>query len=203
MYEILKMKRAYGRNLILVGALYAVMTFAMRTELLLYMLIWMAGFYAIGGMALDEGWNRFVRSLPVSCGQLAGAKFLSTGVMILVGVAYALVMGGAVCLTTGGSYAGYCQVVLMVTLLSALVMAIMLPCALKWGVEKARNTLLLVFAALFGSGLLAAKSLDFSAQFAWLDGHFAIVILFVAAATILACLAGLTAMIRVYASKED
>lgn len=203
LYEILKIKRAYGKNLVLVGVLYAVLTFALRTEFMLYMLVWMTGFYAVGSMALDEGWTRFVRALPVSGQKLAGAKFLSTGLMVLMGAVYALAMGGVVCWQMGGSYADYCQVVLLVTLLTAITMAVMLPCALKWGVERARNTLLLVFAALFGGGLLAAKSMNLEMQIAWLEGHLSIALYAVAAIAAIACLLGGLAMVRIYATKED
>ena len=203
LYEMYKLKSAYLRNLLMVGVLYAVLTVAMKQEFLLYMLVWMMGFYAMGSMAMDEGWNRFARALPVSSRQLAGAKFLSTGAMILIGDAYALVVGAAIRTIIGGDFREVCLAVIMVSLLAMLLMAVMLPCALKWGVERARNTMLLVFAALFGSALLLNGRVSLNGFDSWMDNHILLAVGMLTAVTAAGCVAGWLAMAKIYEGKED
>ena len=203
LYELYKLKSAYMKNLTLVAVLYTVLMLAFKTGFLIYMLMWMVVFYAIGSMSMDDGWTRFARALPVSSRTLAGAKFASTGIMLLIGMAYALIMGGILCVMYGGSYVEVVLTVFMLASMVSIIAAIMLPCALKWGVEKARNTLLLAFAALFSVGLLINTQVDLSSIGRWLDGCFglALAVLIVVAAA--ACILGWIAMARVYAEKED
>ena len=53
LHEMYKLKSVYLRNLLMVGVLYAVLTVAMKQEFLMYMMVWMMGFYAMGSMAMD------------------------------------------------------------------------------------------------------------------------------------------------------
>lgn len=203
LYEMYKLKTVYLRNLLMVSVLYAVLTVAMKQEFLLYMLVWMMGFYAMGSMAMDEGWNRFARALLVSSRQLAGAKFLSTGVMILIGDAYALVMAAVIRTMNGDSLQGVCFAVILVSMLAMLLMAVMLPCALKWGVDRARNTMLLVFAALFGGALLLGGRVSLNGFDRWMDDHIGLAAAVLAMVTAVGCVAGWLAMAKIYEEKED
>lgn len=202
LYELYVLKAAYMKNLLLVGALYAALTFVMRMEFFPYMMIWMMGFYAVGSMSLDQGWSRYAKALPVRARQLAGAKFASAGVMQLIGVVYALALGGAMCLANGGSFGFYVSVVLGVAMLSLIATSVLLPCALKWGVEKARNTLMLVFLAFFGGGVLLAQRMDLSGLDVWLEGHWALLLAIMALIAVLVCGTSWLAMVRVYERKE-
>lgn len=203
LHEMFKLKTMYFRNLLMVGVLYTVLTVAMKQEFLLYMLIWMMGFYAMGSMAMDEGWNRFARALPVSSRQLAGAKFLSTGVMILIGDAYTLAMSAVTRTMIGGGFQDVCFAVIMVSLLAMLLMAVMLPCALKWGVERARNTMLLAFAALFGVAFLVGGKVSLNGFDSWMDTHILLAIGMLTAVTAAVCVAGWLTMAKIYETKEN
>lgn len=203
LYEMYKLKTVYFRNLLMVGVLYAVLTVAMKQEFLLYMLVWMMGFYAMGSMAMDEGWDRFARALPVSSRQLAGAKFLSTGAMILIGDAYVLLMAAVIRTMNGGGFQEVCFAVILVSLLAMLLMAAMLPCALKWGVERARNTMLLAFAALFGGALLLGGKVSLNGFDRWMDGHMGLAVAVLAMVTAAGCAVGWLAMAKIYEGKED
>lgn len=202
LYELYKMKAAYMKNLLMVGALYLVLSVGLTMDGLLYMLVWMMGFYSLGSLALDEKWNRFARALPVNSKQLAGAKFMLMGAMIGLGAVYALVTGAIVCAMLKRSYAEFLFALIAIVALELTIMAIVLPCAIKWGVDKARNTMSLIFAALFGCGLVAVRMFDLSGFTALIDGSGSIPMFLLIAVAAVACVLGWLATARVYQNKE-
>ena len=202
LHELYTMKYAYAKNLLLVGVLYAALTFAMRMEFFAYMMIWMMGFYAVGSVSLDAGWSRFSKALPVRPGQLAGARFAGAAAMQLLGVAYAMVLGAAMCAVNGGSYGEYLQVVALVTAIAFSVTCILLPCSLKWGVDKARNALMLVFVAFFGGIVLISRSYDLSGLEVWLENSLEGVLAVSAAAVLAICAVCWRAPAGIYEKKE-
>lgn len=202
LYELYKVKSAYMKNLLMVAALYFVLSVGMTMDGLLYMLVWMMGFYSLGSLALDEKWNRFARALPVSAKQLAGAKFILMGLMIGVGTVYSLVTGAIVCAMVKSSYGEFLFTLMVIVALALMIMAIMLPCAVKWGVDKTRNTMMLIFAALFGGGLFAARMFDLSGLTELIDKSGSLSMVVIAIFTALACALGWLATARIYQNKE-
>lgn len=68
----------YKKNLILIALAYGVMGIAGNMPFFFYMSVWLMGSYILSAITLDQqcGWDRYARTLPVSAGQIVGAKFL-------------------------------------------------------------------------------------------------------------------------------
>lgn len=171
--DLYSMWRFYRKNLALVFALYAVLVQFTRQTFLLYMMIWLMGFYSLSGISLDQasGWDRYARTLPADARQIVGAKFLSTLLMTGVGVAYSLAVGALSAALHGEALGELLAGVCIVTGVALAFMGMLLPAAYKWGVEKARNSFLLLFMAIFviptafGDKLRAALPLSQAAAF--------------------------------------
>ena len=68
----------YKKNLILIALVYGLMGIAGNLPFFFYISVWMMGSYILSAITLDQqcGWDRYARTLPVSAGQIVGAKFL-------------------------------------------------------------------------------------------------------------------------------
>ena len=159
--DIYSLCSMYRKNLILVFLLYTVMTLAMNVTFLLYMMIWLMGFYSLSAITLDEssGWDRYARTLPASAGQIIGARFLATLLMVAVGVVFSLAVGLAACLMRKEAMGELLFAVPVVTAVALVCIGLLLPAAYKWGVEKARNTFLLLFMLVFFVPALLEKKM--------------------------------------------
>ncbi len=207
LYDLYHFKALYWKNLLLVGALYLVLTLAMRMTFLIYFLIWMTGVYAMGLLSGSEGWERFVRALPVSAQTMAGAKLLTMAIIEGFGVVYALVVGGILTWITGEPLSEHLMSVFMIAALALTMNAVMLPCALKWGVERTRNTLLLFCVVIFAAAaFFGARSGEDGAGLAqaqaWFAGHLAGIAAAFIALAVMVCAAGWYAAAHVYARRE-
>ncbi len=149
--DLYMLSRMYRKNLLLVFAIYTVMVLVMHTTFLLYMLIWLMGFYGLSALTLDDssGWDRYARTLPATAGQIITARFLVELMMIAAGVVLALVVGTLEALSQKRELGELFFAVPIITSLALLSMGLILPAAYRWGVDKARNTFLVLFIALF------------------------------------------------------
>lgn len=68
----------YRKNFILLVLLYSAMAFTMDTPFMLFALLFVGGMYTTSTLVFDEQshWDAYVRTLPVSSGQIVGAKYL-------------------------------------------------------------------------------------------------------------------------------
>lgn len=68
----------YRKNFILLVLLYSAMAFTMNTPFMLFALLFVGGMYTTSTLVFDEQshWDAYVRTLPVSSGQIVGAKYL-------------------------------------------------------------------------------------------------------------------------------
>jgi len=147
--DLYSLMHIYKKNLTLLFVLYATIAIFSRSGLIITVFAWMMGVYSLSSITLDEksGWNRYVRTLPVEVEQIIAGKFIITLLFIATGFAFAILIelinsvlhGFVIDLSTITFFAP----------LSILSMGIMIPCAIKWGLEKARYTFVLLMALIY------------------------------------------------------
>ncbi len=138
--------------------------------------------------SLDEynKWDRFILSGPVSRSTLVGSKYLFALLLILAGgiIAFLTLMGFAAFSLGTADFSENVLAILAVMVLAVLLCSAILPLLFKFGVEKGRLLLLLVFAVPSGAIYLlheAGVTLPSESQLlGWLTGAvFVIFALFV------------------------
>ncbi len=69
---------SYRKNFLLVVVLYTAMAYTLDMPFMLFALVFMGGLYIASTLSFDEmsHWDAYARTLPVSAGQLVGAKYL-------------------------------------------------------------------------------------------------------------------------------
>ena len=143
----------YKKNLALVAALYGAMGIFGNLPVFFYMAVWIMGSYSLTAITLDQqcGWDRYARALPVSAGQIVGAKFLVGAAFLAVALVYALAGAGLRALFFGWNeeWEGFFEVLVFLTGLNLAGTGLTIPAAYKWGTDKARNTMLVFYALLF------------------------------------------------------
>lgn len=151
----------YRKNLTLVALLYGAIYLFMDMDVFLYMFTVMSVFYTLSTFTLDDAakWDRYARTLPVSADQIVAGKWLVSIGFIFISCLYSLALGAVGSLIHGGSYWEIAATVGVTALVALLINAIMLPTTMKFGPDKARNTMLLLFAAIFLGFFALAKSL--------------------------------------------
>ena len=153
----------YRKTLPMIAILYAVLELTTGNDFFLYFGVWVMMFYSVSTLSLDDssGWNRYVKTLPVSSVQVVGAKFLASIFYVGLGLVYGIVLGGARRIISGeGDYAGLVVGLVVVAFLTSVMMFAMYPFSFRFGLEKARNGLLVVWVALFGGIFLFGKQLE-------------------------------------------
>ena len=164
----------YKKNLALVFVLYVVLTVSTGNPFFLYFLIWMMGFYSLSAISLDQGcgWDRYARTLPSSPRQVVAARYLITVGSMAAGAALALAVH-LIAIDGQQSALEAVGAVPVVTAVSIVTISIMMPAAYKWGIEKARNGFLALFAVVFAVPLLMEQGvLDdavLTRALSWLD----------------------------------
>lgn len=138
----------YRKNLVLIFLIYAVVVLTMKVTFLLGMIVWLMSFYTLSVITMDNscGWDRYARTLPVSSGAIILARFLADFVMMCAGVVFAVAI--ALLLHFFMDYDDITGLMVMIALVTATALittGLMFPAAYKWGVEKARNTTLVLF----------------------------------------------------------
>lgn len=152
----------YRKTLPMIAVLYAVLYMTTKQDFFLYFGVWIMLFYSLSSMSLDEscGWGRYARTLPVSDWQVVGAKFLVSLIYSGGAVLYGAALGVVQHLISGeGEYADLIGGLLAVLVVSMVMVFLMYPLAFRFGLEKARNTFLVVWVALFGGGMLFGSQL--------------------------------------------
>ena len=153
----------YRKTLPMIALLYAVLVLTTGNDFFLYFGVWVMMFYSVSTLSLDDssGWNRYAKTLPVSAVQVVGAKFLASLIYVGFGLIYGTVIGVARRMIAGeGDYAGLVAGLVVVTLITSVMMFAMYPFSFRFGLEKARNGLLVVWVAVFGGIFLFGKQLD-------------------------------------------
>lgn len=144
----------YKKNLIILFALYAAMVIFSRFVFMISIFTWMMGFYSLSSFSLDEksGWDRYVRTLPVGEGQIIAGKYLITLMFIAAGLVFSVFIE-LVNLVLYNSAIDF-TTISFVAPLTIITMSIMIPCAIKWGLEKARYTFMLSIALIYALPIL-------------------------------------------------
>ena len=158
----LYMTWAYGRMLLLIGAVFLFTSAVMPSEENFFFVIYpvlMGGVLPVTLLSYDErfGWNRYCDALPVSRKLVVDERYLMSLLSFLALYAVTLVVQAAVLLPKGRA-ADLGQLAGLLPCFGLLAPAVMLPVMLRFGVEKGR----LVY--FFFIGLLVAAGLVFSKQ---------------------------------------
>lgn len=135
---------SYRKNFLLVVVLYTAMAYTLDMAFMLFALVFMGGLYIASTLSFDEmsHWDAYARTLPVSAGQLVGAKYL----LALGWMAGSFVLA-EILLTVSDLFKGELQENLMYNLAGCLVSlglvliyyALTLPLSYKLGAAKARS----------------------------------------------------------------
>lgn len=152
---------AYRKNLALVLVLYSAMALALNFTFIVFFFAWISGFYILSGLTIDNysKWDLYAASLPVSKRQIVGAKFLLITLALLVSFVIGTLLCGLLALLQGQPFLENLLGLLAVCFVCLAYFGISLVLSYKYGVEKARTTVLLVAAAVFG-GLMVLGKLD-------------------------------------------
>lgn len=204
------MAALYRKNLLLVLALYTAMTLVMHVTFLLYMLVWMMGFYGLSASTVDDscGWDRYARTLPASAWQAVGARFVMTLGMMVLAALFGVVIGFLNSRIHGDDYAETLLMLGIVSSAALLFMGPLLAGAYKWGVEKVRNGFFVLFMAacllppaLSRVGITGGNALQGLTR--WLDRQApAVLVALLLAAALAVCFLSYLAACRIYRRKE-
>lgn len=196
---------AYKKNLALVALLYGAMAVAMDMGFMLFMLCWVMGFYVIGSISIDNAskWDLYAACLPVSRGQVVGAKFLLTALALLAGCVYGGLVSLLLWLVNGTPLDESFVSIGVVAAICLAYFGVTLTLSYQFGVEKARTTMLLLVAGVSVLALLGLKTdLLNPDTLAWIEAAplaFGLGLAAVCAAVYLACWGISTA---IYSKKE-
>lgn len=157
---------SYGKNFILVSALYIIMSCISDSMVfVLYALVFLGGMYAVSTLSMDEQsqWDTYVRTLPVTPAQIVGSKYLLTlgwcalcfALSAGIALAKAAVLG-TLAQTWTANLAGSLSSLLVVLLYCALT----LPLAYKLGATKARSATMVLLTLLMAGFILAGVALN-------------------------------------------
>ncbi|MDD4849924.1 MAG: ABC-2 transporter permease [Gemmiger sp.] len=155
---------SYKLNALLVLGVYLGVAFVSDTYFLLYAMIFLMGLYPLTCLAFDEAshWDVYARTLPVKTWQLVGCKYILGLSFMAGGCAVALLMGVLIDIAKQRPVAAQFPSNLAGCLASFSVVlvyyAISFPLSYKIGSSKARSTVMLVMAALFGGVFVLFKS---------------------------------------------
>ena len=156
---------SYGKNFLLVGALYTIMSCLSDSMVfVLYALVFLGGMYAVSTLSMDEQsqWDAYVRTLPVTPGQIVGSKYLLSVAWTLI----CFLLSQSLCSLSGlarGNLAdqwhNYLAGNLAATALVFLYNALTLPLSYKFGAAKARSVTIMATGVLVGVSVLGIGQL--------------------------------------------
>lgn len=205
---------SYRKNFLLIVVLYTAMAYTLDMAFMLFALVFMGGLYIASTLSFDEmsHWDTYARTLPVSAGQLVGAKYLLA--LGWMGGSFVL---AELLLTACDLIKGRLQENLLYNLAGCLVAlgivliyyALVLPLSYKLGAARARSGVLVAIG--ISAGLVAFASYttknDSPLGFLTVSGMNEIALLFVICAGVIA--AGLVLFViswmvstAIYAKKE-
>ena len=208
--ELLTIWDLYRKNMLLVLVIYAGIGIMTGNTFFCCFLIWMTSFYCLGSITAEQntGWDNYVHTLPVDPKDVVIGKYAAY-LLILLG---STVFSFALCLISfamGKANMEECLAVMAAFFALSLVStSIMLPAAWKWGVEKARNGILLLWGAVtvlaifFGTKSAASADAAIAGLITWLN-HNALLFTIILCAVVLAILlASMFISCRVYEGKR-
>lgn len=205
---------SYRKNFLLIVVLYTAMAYTLDMAFMLFALVFMGGLYIASTLSFDEmsHWDTYARTLPVSAGQLVGAKYLLA--LGWMGGSFVL---AELLLTACDLIKGRLQENLLYNLAGCLVAlgivliyyALVLPLSYKLGAARARSGVIVAIG--ISAGLVAFASYstknDSPLGFLTVSGMNEIALLFVICAGVIA--AGLVLFViswmvstAIYAKKE-
>lgn len=135
---------SYKKNFLIMVVLYLGMAVCLHMNYLCYALVAVCGVYASSTMNFDDSahWDTYVRTLPVTPGQVVGCKYL-------LGLLFTLF--GSVCAAVGiflaGQYADVLEAafsILVIAAFSLLLFAVNMPFSYKFGAVRAGTWVYLV-----------------------------------------------------------
>lgn len=161
----------YGRNFVLMLLMFGVMgvvlkmgTHFVTTMIMVYLVVVSMGLYSV-----DEAckWDRYAISLPVKRGTVVGARYLFLVLYMLGVIAVAFLLGVVVALINGGTLEILEQLATcgVGALAFMLINAVIAPVVYKFGSEKARVAMIIVYMVPFVGLTLFATQLEAAIAF--------------------------------------
>jgi hypothetical protein len=160
---------SYKKNVLLVFAVYILLGFGMKMPLMLCMLAFFTGIYALSCLTFDETahFDAYARTLPITPGQIVAARYLAGLICMGAGVVVSGVLLAVYPLIFAAEEgyalqsAASCLAALSTTLLYY---AIAYPLSFQVGAAKSRSYVMIVMALLFCGIAFVARHLPNTAQ---------------------------------------
>lgn len=159
---------SYKRNILTVLLLYAAIILLTRQIFVAYALVFLAWVYVSSTISFDEQahWDSYARTLPVSAGQIVGAKYLLNLVFMLAAAVCTLLLSALLPLSAGiaGDAAAVplpeqLSCILGSGTVSLLASSLTLPISYKFGGARARSFVGTAFLVLFVLAFLLMRCL--------------------------------------------
>lgn len=154
----------FRKNLVLVLVLYMALAIGLGMDSILSVLIFLTGNYAVALLNFDENckWGTYARTLPLSAGAQAAARYLTCLLMIAAGALGALAM----MLLAGAARGELDAELVRVDLLTVAVMVFIvllydglaLPLAYRFGAARAQGWVIIAYVGLFAAAFLLYRA---------------------------------------------
>ena len=157
------MTRSFKGNILLLEALYGVLSLVTKEAYLAYAMTAVWGIYVASTINYDEQahWDAYAATLPVTPGQVIASKYLLCAASTAIGAALSL----ALVLLAGVGGAEYTLGILACAEVSVLTNALLMPITYRFGAAKSRAYLMvIVFAIVFGACFAAQEVLQSQSQ---------------------------------------
>lgn len=163
---LIKDIRMMGQQRTVLAAMVGIsvlMAFTLEGSFLPGYLSLMAGITAIGTVTYDEADNgfQFLFTLPVDCRTYVREKYVFCIGMLLVGSVLGTAMELVRNAFTGGSFGGLAEAAVL-PLVMVLMIAVMIPLQLKFGAERARVILMMIYGGIAVLAFLANRLMSSS-----------------------------------------
>ncbi len=155
--------KAFGRTMLLVIGVYAVIAFATKDGgFLTSMVMVFCAMLPMTSVGVDEQakWNGYAQCMPVSRRQVVLAKYVMLLILMVAGFALAMVVSVIIAVIGGGTMADSLVMGTLMFGAALSISALSLPILFKLGAEKSRMFIMLMFVLLVLPFVLLQVSVD-------------------------------------------
>lgn len=159
--DLINLKK-YGWSVLMITALYVIFSITLKDpEFMGGMVVLMFSMIAVTSFSYDNiaGWDKYVTAMPVSRRTVVKSKYVLALLLSLLGAALSAIIGIAT-----GYFNGTADIIKQLTISAGLLgigilfLCIMLPLIFKFGVEKSRVIVIVVFAIPFAAAFAMSQT---------------------------------------------
>lgn len=159
--DLINLKK-YGWSVLMITALYVLFSITLKDpEFMGGMIVLMFSMIAVTSFSYDSmsGWDKYVISMPVPRRTVVKSKYVLALLLSLLGAALSAIIGIAT-----GFFNGTADIIKQLTISAGLLgigilfLCIMLPLIFKFGVEKSRVIVIIVFAIPFAAAFAMSQT---------------------------------------------